>query len=48
MFRSNITGDEVEVEAEGFDEASNIMFGEGDTPPYDYNEYELITVNDRY
>ena len=43
IFISNTTGDQVEVEADGFEEASNIMFGDlGDgTEPYDYNEYEL-------
>ena len=43
-------GDEVTVEAEGFEEASNIMFGDlGDgSEPYDYNLYELYMVNDRF
>ena len=43
-FVSYITGDSVEVEADGFDEACNIMFGDlGDgTEPYDYTEYELV------
>jgi len=42
--------DTVEVEAESFDEACNIMFGDlGDgTEPYDYHKYELLTVNGRY
>ena len=44
VFRSNKTGDEVTVEADGFEEASNIMFGDLDdgTEPYDYHEYEFI------
>ena len=42
--------EEVDVEAEGFDEACNIMFGDlGDgTEPYDYHEWELTKVNGRY
>ena len=42
VFQSNKNGDEVVVEADGFEEASNIMFGDlGDgTEPYDYHEYE--------
>ena len=49
-FISNITGDEIEVDADGFEEASNIMFGDlGDgTEPYDYHEYELHQVDGRY
>ena len=44
LFRSNKTNDEVMVEADGFEEASNIMFGDWDdgTEPYDYHEYELV------
>ena len=44
LFRSNKTGDEVVVEADGFEEASNLMFGDlqDGTEPYDYHEYELI------
>ena len=37
-FINHNDGDEVTVEAEGFDEACNIMFGD-DT--YDYHLYEL-------
>ena len=45
VFISNQTGDVVEVEASGFEEASNIMFGnDGITEPYDYHEYELDCV----
>lgn len=49
-FMSNITGDEVEVDADGFEEASNIMFGDlGDgIEPYDYHEYELSQVDGQY
>ena len=43
LFRSNKTADEVVVEADGFEEASNIMFGRDiDDEPYDYKEYEFI------
>ena len=44
IFRSNKTGDEVQVQADGFEEASNLMFGDMNdgTDPYDYHEYELI------
>ena len=42
IFMSNTTGDEVEVEADGFEEASNIMFGGPE--PYDYYEYELDSI----
>ena len=44
------TDEHVEVEAEGFEEASNLMFGDlGDgTEPYDYHEWELLMVNGRY
>ena len=46
LFISNKTGDEVEVEANGFEEASNIMFGDLDdnTEPYDYMEYEFNSI----
>ena len=48
-FTSNRTGDEVTVEAEGFEEASNLMFGDlkDGTEPYDYHEYEL-TESSKY
>ena len=41
------TGDEVTVEADGFEEASNLMFGDlGDgTEPYDYRKYELLETS---
>ena len=50
LFRSNITNDEVEIEADSFDEACYEMFGDlGDgTKLYDHNEYELITIDGRY
>ena len=37
-------GDTVTVEADGFEEASNIMFSDlGDgSEPYDYHKYDLI------
>ena len=43
-------GDEVMVEAEGFEEACNLMFGDlGDgTKPYDYNKYELHMIDDEF
>ena len=43
-------GDEVMVEADGFEEASNLMFGDlGDgTEAYDYNLYELYMVDGRF
>ena len=46
IFISNTIGDQVEVEANGFEEASNIMFGDlGDgTEPYDYHEYEFNSM----
>ena len=47
VFVSNLTGDEVEVDAGGFEEASHIMFGhDGITDPYDYTEYELDSVEE--
>ena len=44
------TDEQVEVEAGGFEEASNIMFGDlgNGSEPYDYNEWELLMVNGRY
>ena len=47
-FVSELTDDEVSVEAEGFEEASNLMFGEHEdnTLPYDYKEYILLEVED--
>ena len=46
IFISNKTGDVVDIEADGFEEASNTMFGDlGDgTEPYDYHEYEFDSV----
>jgi len=42
------TGDKVTVEADGFDEASNLMFGDlGDgAEPYDYHKYELLETSE--
>ena len=42
-FINHDDGDEVTVQADGFDEACNIMFGnlEDGTEPYDYHLYEL-------
>lgn len=37
LFISNQTGDEVTVEADGFDEACTMMFSDG---VYSYTEYE--------
>jgi len=49
LFRSNKTQDEVVVEADGFEEASNIMFGyDIDDEPYDYLEYELIESSESH
>ena len=47
-FQSNKTGDEVTVEADGFEEAAHLMFGDlGDgIEPYDYNEYEFIECSE--
>ena len=47
-FTSEETGEEVSVEAEGFEEASHLMFGDhGDgVEPYDYKEYILSEVED--
>ena len=45
IFVSNKTGDQVEVEANGFEEASYIMFGDiDDNVPYDYMEYEFNSI----
>ena len=41
-FCSNITGDTVEVDADTFDEAAHIMYGDGE---YDPNEWELVSIN---
>ena len=49
-FYSAEDDDTVEVEAESFDEACNIMFGEdpNGSEPYDYHKYELITIDGKY
>ena len=39
LFTSNKTGEEIIVEADGFEEACHLMFGGDDA--YDYHEYEL-------
>ena len=31
----------IEIDADSFDEASHVMFGDGE---YDYNDWELITI----
>jgi hypothetical protein len=42
----NESADEtIEIEAEGFEEASNIMFGDGE---YDSKDWTLLTVNGQY
>ena len=40
VFYNEKTDEEIDVEADGFEEASNIMFGGDD--PLDYNEWRLI------
>ena len=40
IFKNNKTQDEVVVKADGFEEASNLMFGGEDA--YNYHDYELI------
>ena len=41
-------GDLVTVEADGFEEASNLMFGDFNdgTEPYDYRKYELLETSE--
>lgn len=34
-------GDTIEVEAEGFDHACHLLFGQGDEHDLDYHEWEL-------
>ena len=41
----NDEGDSIEVEAEGFEEASNLMFGDGE---YDHNEWRLVAKDGQY
>ena len=41
-FWNPTTEEEIDIEADGFEEASNIMFGEWE---YDYKEWELHSVN---
>lgn len=45
-FLNETTGEEVEVEAEGFEEASHLMFGDhgDDSEVYDYKDFTLIEV----
>jgi hypothetical protein len=38
-------GDSIEVEAEGFEEASHLMFGDGE---YDHNEWRLVAKDGQY
>ena len=39
VFWNSATDEEIDVEADGFEEAAHIMFGDGE---YDYNEWQLI------
>jgi hypothetical protein len=42
----NESADEtIEIEADGFEEASTIMFGDGE---YDSKDWTLLTVNEQY
>ena len=41
-FWNESTDETIEVEFDGFEEASNIMFGDGE---YDYMDWKLISVN---
>ena len=43
-FVNESTGEEVSVEAEGFEEASHLMFGSSE--PLDYNDYSLLEVEE--
>ena len=47
-FVNELTDEEVSVEAEGFEEASHLMFGDhkDGVEPYDYKEYILSEVED--
>ena len=47
-FISELTDDEVSVEAEGFEEACHLMFSDHKDggEPYDYTEYILSEVED--
>ncbi len=44
-FWNQLTGETLEVEATGFEHASYELFGELD---YDYNDWELLTVDGKY
>ena len=41
-FWNPTTEEEIDIEADGFEEASHIMFGDGE---YDHNEWELHSIN---
>ena len=41
-FYNEVTGETVEVDADSFDEASNIMFGDDE---YNPSDWELVSVN---
>ena len=41
-FWNESTDETIVVEADGFEEASNIMFGDGE---YDYMDWKLISAN---
>ena len=43
-FYNELTDDTVEVEADGFEEASYLMFGDGE---YDPSDWKLVSVNGR-
>ena len=44
-FWNESTDETVEIEADGFEEASNIMFDDGE---YDSKDRSLLTVNGKY
>jgi len=44
-FYNETTDETVEVEADGFEEASHIMFGDG---YYNPSDWTLLTVNGQY
>ena len=41
-FYDSVSDTDIDVEADGFEEASHIMFGDGE---YDHNEWELHSIN---
>ena len=44
IFVNTNDGEEVMVEAEGFDHACHLLFGQGDKFDLDYHEWELSEV----